>query len=149
MKQKVMLIMLIALPIILIGCSKTSKNESDIVSFSYDYGSFTEGYYKYSITVENDKVLFSAKGLNGINMNINKEIDASYLDNLSEIINDKEIYKWDGFDEKDNSILDGYSFSLKVEYADETTLKADGYMRYPNNYDEGHKKILEFIETIK
>lgn len=77
-----------------------------------------------------------------------KEIDKSYLEELAKIINDNEIYKWNGFDKSDKNILDGSSFTLEVNYSNGKTLKAHGYMKYPKNYNEGHKVLSDFLEQI-
>ena len=59
-----------------------------------------------------------------------------------------KIYKWNGFDETDKDILDGYSFELIVKYKDDSTLKAYGYMKYPDEYNIGHEALTNFLESI-
>ena len=118
-------------------------------NFTYNYGSYNGGYYEYNIKNKNKKNIFTAKGYNGVNLNINKEIDEYYLEQLSKIIKETNIESWNGFNKKDNKILDGYSFNLKVEYKNGKTINASGYMKYPKNYKNTHKKIVKFLKSIK
>ena len=94
------------------GCKKKVQIESDIISFEYNYGSYNGGYYDYKISVNDDIASFAAKGSNGVNLDIDKEIDMSYLVSLSNIINDNKIYEWNGFNKHDNLVMDGYSFEF-------------------------------------
>ena len=131
------------------GCVKVKEYDSEIESFSYQYGSYNGGYYKYEIDNSGDKATFIATGYNGVNNNTNKEIDKSEVNKLSKIIYNNKIYEWDGFGKNNNRVLDGYSFSLKVKYKNGKSITASGYMDYPNNYNTGHKKIASFLESIK
>ena len=133
---------------LMIGCGKGKEIKSDIVSFKYNYGGYNGGYYEYSIILEDDKAMFSANGSNGVDLYIDKEIDKSYFEKLAKVINDNKIYKWNGFDETDKNILDGYSFELIVKYKDDSTLKAYGYMKYPDEYNIGHEALTNFLESI-
>lgn len=149
MKKKVILTLLFAVILISItGCTSKQKIDSDIISFKYHYGSYSPGYYDYDISVIDEKVIFNAKGYNDVNFDVEKLIDKSYLEELTKIINDNEIYKWNGFDKSDKNILDGYDFNLEVNYSNGKSLKAHGYMKYPKNYNEGHKALSEFLEHI-
>lgn len=153
MKKILLNILIIIMALTITGCGKKSviKSEikSEINSFSYNYGSYNGGYYNYSITTNDNKVTLIAEGYNGVELNINKEIDNVYLEQLSKIINNNKIYEWDGFDKRDNSILDGYSFELIINYKDGSVIEASGYMKYPKNYDTGHKALTDFLNSIK
>ena len=99
----------------------------------------------YNIIVDNEKIILSARGGNGVELNIDKEIEISNLTLLAQIINEKGICNWNGFDEKNDQVLDGNSFKLEVVYSDAKTLKANGYMKYPENYNIGHEALVEFF----
>lgn len=149
MKKKVFLTLLLTVILIgITGCNSKEKIDSDIISFKYHYGSYNDYYYEYDINIIDEKVVLNAKGYNAVNLNVEKEIDKSYLEELAKIINDNEIYKWNDFDKSDKNILDGYGFNLEVNYSNGKTLKAHGYMKYPKNYNEGHKVLSEFLEQI-
>ena len=142
-------VILIILLLVITGCGKANKIESDINSFTYYYGSYNAGYYKYTISVEENKVMFSVQGHNGVNLNINKEIDSSYLNELSKIIDENKIYEWDGFHKREDDVMDGYSFELNIGYKNGETIDASGYMKYPDNYDNCHKALLVFLQSIQ
>ena len=152
MKKTFILIFIFVISLFVItGCAKSNKIESDIISFTYEYGSYNNGYYKYTIfvSVEENMVMFTAEGHNGVNLNINKEIDSSYLNQLSDIINDNKIYEWDGFHKSEDDVMDGYSFKLNIGYKNGETIDASGYMKYPDNYDNCHEALLKFLKSIK
>ncbi len=148
-KRVLLSIICIIFTIIIAGCEKSDKNYDKITNFTYNYGSYNGGYYEYNIKKKKKKNIFTAKGYNGVNLNINKEIDEYYLEQLSKIIKETDIESWNGFNKKDNKILDGYSFNLKVEYKNGKTINASGYMKYPKNYKNTHKKIVKFLKSIK
>jgi len=152
----IVVILVIAVIVILTRyAGKDTKNKNkksydgEIVGIEYSYGSYHGGYREYEIYIKNDKTYLVAKGGNGIDLNINKRIDNSVLEDISEIIEDNKIYKWYGFDKSDKHILDGYSFSLIVKYKDGKEEKAHGYMKYPSNYEEGHKALSDYLESFK
>ena len=150
MRKRIFAFTLVLLSIfVLAGCGKPNKIESDISSFTYEYGSYNNGYYKYTISVEENEVIFTAEGHNGVNLNIDKKIDSSYLNELSNIINDNKIYSWDGFHKGKSGILDGYSFVINVDYKNGEKINASGYMKYPDNYDDCHEALVNFLQSIK
>ena len=60
--------------------------------------------YKYNIEKKDKKIIFTAKGKNGVGLNINKEINQSELGQLAKIINSNGIYEWNGFNKRDKDI---------------------------------------------
>ena len=132
------------------GCGNKAKYNGDITSFKYHFGSGEGSIYEYDINVNNGNVMFIAKGYAGArNLNINKQIDGSYLKQLSIIIKDNNIDNWNKFDKSAEGLLDGYSFTLEVHYSDGKVIKAHGYEEYPDNYKSAHKKLSEFLKSIK
>ncbi len=149
MKKKTLLfLLLIGSFLVLTGCGGKEENTSGITKISYDYGSYHGGYYSYNITVNEDAITFYATGGNGVDLDINKEIEKDKITELEKIIKDNEIYNWDGFDEYDQDVYDGYGFTLKIEYKDGKKTEAQGYMLYPKNYDEGHKALVNYFESL-
>ena len=136
---------LIALGIILLCFGCTKKIESDITSFTYTLGYGLGGSCTYIVEAKDEKAIYK---INCYGMNTTeeeKEVDASYLKELQKIIDENEIYKWDGFDKSDDGVMDGSGFSLNVSYANGKSIKAHGYMKYPSNYQAGHKALLDFL----
>lgn len=150
MKKKIIIGAILVVGVIFfVGNSKQEKYEGDIVSFEYNYGDYNGGYYNYKIYKQDDKNYIKAKGMNGIELNVEKEVDDTVLKDISKIVKDNRIYEWNGFDKKDSHILDGYSFSLTIKYSDGKEIKANGYMKYPNNYETNHKVLVDYLELLK
>ena len=148
MKKRIFTILCVISLLLLSGC-KSDKLNQEITSFKYEYGSFSGGYYNYTINTENGKVLFNANGYSGVELNINKEITQSDLERLSKVITDNGIDKWNGFNKSDSNAMDGYSFELKITYKNGEEITAYGYMKYPPNYETAHQKLVNFLESIQ
>lgn len=147
--KKIFIFGLLVISVFLItGCNKSNEIKSDIVSFKYYYGGYHGGYYKYTISKVEDDIIFTAKGSNGINLDIDKKIDKSYLKELSKIINENKIYEWNGFNKHNKDVQDGYGFSLEVNYENGEVIKSIGYMEYPKNYNKIHNILTDFLESI-
>ena len=149
MKRINILKILVLSLVILVGCSSNKAYEGNITEFEYNYGSFFGGYYEYHLVLDGDVVHVTAEGMNGVDLHIDKDIDASILEELSLVINTNKLERWDGFSKEDPHVLDGYSFDLLVKYDDGRTLEASGYEKYPENYDKVHEEIVEILQAIK
>ena len=148
-KSLLLFLLIIGAFFVVTGCGEKGKpNESAISVFSYHYGSFFEGYYGYDIEYTDGKIMFTAKGRNGVDLDINKDIDKAKLDELAKLINEEKIYKWNDFSESDDNVMDGYGFGLKVEYEDGGYIEASGYGKYPDDYDKHHKALVTFLESL-
>ena len=135
----------------LTGCKTKTEDYGAMKSFSFNYGGYNSGYKKYSITVTGSDVYYRATGANGVDLDVIKKIDSSYIEKIQKIINKYHVSEWDGFDERDDSVLDGNSFSLNIEYASKV-ITASGYMKYPKNFDkvkEELSKVFAEIESAK
>ncbi len=129
------------------GCSK--EINSDITSFNFGRDFGLGGYYHYQIRVEDDKVIFTKEAIGMTTENIEKEITKKDLKEIQKIINEQEIYKWNGFDKTDENVLDGSGFTLSVNYSNGENIEAHGYMRYPKNFKEASDVLLEYLETLE
>jgi hypothetical protein len=122
---------------------------SNIIEFSYEHGSYFGGYNDYHLYYTEEGIAhIEAIGYNGSELNIDKDIDESVFGEIEKIVNEQEIYKWDGFDESDNDILDGSSFSLKIMYKDGQSINAHGYMKYPDNYRIASDALTDYLNTL-
>ena len=123
--------------------------DSNIIEFSYEHGSYFGGYNEYHLYYTEEGIAhIEAIGYNGSELNIDKDIDESVFGEIEKIVNEQEIYKWDGFDESDNDILDGSSFSLKIMYKDGQSINAHGYMKYPDNYRVASDALTDYLNTL-
>lgn len=132
--------------------SKVLENtilSSEIVNFKYDYGSYNGGYYEYEISKSKEKTIFTAYGLNGVDLNIETEVETSTLNDILEIVKEQNIASWNNFSKSDDNILDGYSFSIEIKFKNGETINAHGYEKYPKNYDITHKALSNYLEKLK
>lgn len=152
MKKIILALFIIGLLISgLIRYEKIKKEKAfidrDIIRFKYYYGSGEGTLYEYNINYKDDKYVLTLKGFdfNNDKMNIEKEIDKNDIIELSKVIEDNNIKSWNGFDESEKGIFDGNGFSLEIEYKSGEKIVAHGYMKYPENYKESHKKLSEYL----
>ena len=131
------------------GCSTNKPYEGNIIEFDYQYDSFFRSYNDYHLVLDGDVVHVTASCMNGVNLNIDKNIDKEILEELSLVINRNKLEKWDGFSKANYNVLDGYSFYLVVKYDDGRELVVDGYEMYPENYDKVHEEIVELLSGIE
>lgn len=118
-----------------------------LIMFSYGYGDYFTGYYDYTVYDTADGVMLEAYGSNGVELNVEKTVPDETLEELRALIGEAGIDAWDGFDEKDEEIMDGYSFNLKAQYQN-GTLAAEGYMKEPEGYEAGHQALVDFLEKL-
>ncbi|MDR0840367.1 MAG: hypothetical protein LBN26_03145 [Christensenellaceae bacterium] len=154
-KQGIVILALCA-ALALAGCGGKArldpKNPGRMLSFAYEYGSFNGGQYEYSITREMDALggehlYFSAKGSNGVDLRAAAEIEQPVLEELASIFAAHNIYAWDGFNKRNDNILDGYGFSLSADF-EGGSLAASGYEKEPRGYGAGHAALAGYLETL-
>lgn len=120
-----------------------------ITYFKYEFGSYFGGEYTFFIKKDNSKITYKAIGGNGADLNVSREINDQELSGLAQIVDDYGVDKWNGFNQSDNDIMDGYSFELEITYANGKEIKAEGYNKYPDGYDAAHEKLKEYLLSIK
>ena len=142
--KKVFLVLCFLL--LLVGCSKDSSN---ILSFKYKYGFGESKYIAYDIKYENKKYRLKHENKENGNVTVKlKYIKKSDVKKIEDLISKYEIDKWNGFDESNNSHLDGSYFELDVKYNNGETIRATGYMKTPDNYEEGHHALINLLNTF-
>ncbi len=152
-----LLIMTVTVLILGAGCKNQQPDETMIIdevkepkiyngmtSLSYDFGSYNEGYYEFQLYYENSIPFIQAKGSNGVQLSYKHEIEKEKIIALEEALNQENVAAMDGFHKRDKNILDGYSFSLDIQYSGDE-LSSSGYMRYPKNYAKIDKVISDFF----
>lgn len=144
--KKILLLTIVFLSIGLVGCGK--KSNGKIIHFFYSYGSYS-GERIYEIEVTDDKAIIMAKGYNGVDLNLNKEISTSYLEKIQKVVDKYDINSWDGFKKTDYDILDGDGFSIIIKYENGKEISATGYMKYPKNYKKASSELRKILEGIK
>ena len=133
--------------------SGDNERNGNITSFSFSRSYGLGGAVGYTITLKDGKKSSLKYEYYGYDSNednnFEKDIDAKYLDELADIIKEKKVVKWDGFDESKDGVLDGSGFSLKVKYDDGKEINAYGYMKYPDNYQEVMESFDKVLENAK
>lgn len=121
-------------------------NRGNLTYFEYDEGSYSGGYYIYSISrlPNKDKVIFKAEGMNGVDLDIEEERDSDILDKIEHIIEDYDLYLWNGFHEFDKGVYDGYGFGLYAKY-ENYSIDADGYMIFPDDFGNISGEIFNLL----
>ncbi len=150
MKKMIIFVLSIMMVLTMFGCEKNQEIESDIVSFYYSTSGMN-GFTKYDVSINDDKIIFSYES-RCVSCNehneINKEISDSYLKELSKIVNDYNIYEWDGFDKDEEGLMDGSSFNFEITFKDGKSIKARGYGKSPDNYRKAIDAIVELFSPL-
>lgn len=128
--------------------SESFKDAGNVVSFSYSFGSgfSAEPVKRYVVRDLFGKTVLEYYEYDNCMNGFPLEVDASIYGDLLSIIEDNDIYSWDGFD-KSADVTDGYGFSLQIAF-DNAKLAAHGYMMEPDNYDIGHSAIETYFDII-
>ena len=141
------------------GRGKTStvppnpENMGSLLAFEYNYGSYTGGEWEFKIINQTTDIasspqyLFTARGYNGVDMDAKGFVEAGVIDDLAKLIYENGIISWNGFNERNSDILDGYGFKLIAQF-DSGTLIASGYETYPDDYRRGHAALAEYLNAL-
>ena len=159
MKKNIILVVtLLIIVAVIIGAilflnSKNNEqaNSSKMISFEYSSGSYFSGYREYSLVLEDNTVHYTARGLNGVDLNIDKYLNPSAFDKIQEIIVKNNLMDWNEFDNKDSSVSDGRSFNLTIEYEDGTEINASAYGtkdNFPNNFDTVDTELINCLDNL-
>ena len=65
---------------------------------------------------------------------------------LVDLFNKCEVWKWDGFDERNPNVRDGDSFYFSLTVQDGKEINASGYMRYPETFGEVALEIYSILK---
>ena len=136
----------ICFAILLVGCS---EKKDSITEFKYEFGGGWTTTYTYEIKKVDNKYSFKATESLKDSETVLKEISKKDVEKLEDIIKKYEIDKWNGFNDSDNDIMDGTYFSLDVKYDSGSVIKAYGYMKSPDNYQEAHNALVDFLNGLK
>lgn len=103
----------------------------------------------YEINYENDRYFVKVKPY-GISLDdaLEMEIGSDEVKKVEDILVEYKVSEWDGFQKSDMNVLDGNSFSLSVNFINDESIHASGYMRYPKGYREVCSAFDEFFMNI-
>ena len=123
---------------------------SNIKNFEYSTydGQTKNGDIVYKIYFDNNKIYASYKKY-GEEVDIKEEIDKDTISQLEKILNHYKVSNWNNFHGNNKNVLDGSSFSFYVLYDNDKKIEANGYMKYPSNYQKVDKEIkILFMEIF-
>lgn len=157
MKTKTIIIIITGLILVagtIVGYSVLSKKESKENSLKSLYFTYGSGMNKatierFNIECNNNKCTATIKPKYLSDEEEKKiEVGKEIKENIENIITKYNLKEWDGYNKSDSRIMDGYSFNLKIEFEDKTTITAYGYMKQPKNYIEAKEEIEEIFNKL-
>ncbi len=124
------------------------ERNGNITSFSFSNGAGLGGFAQYSVTRKGDKAAFMYEclGCGDNDKKVEREIDVKVFDDLAVIVRENGLGKWDGFNKSADGIMDGYGFTLKIEFDDEKKIDAHGYMQFPDNFNDVRDKFEDCLD---
>ena len=103
----------------------------EIAFDSYEIITFMDGY---SVSVNGENFL---------------SIDKKYVDELFQVVEKYDLYRWDGFDESQDNVLDGEGFRLEISFTDGASIRANGNNAFPEDYFSAIGEIQEILDSIQ
>lgn len=144
--------------VVLVGCfvffkdrpKKINKIE-DIKSFHYSYtvGNYYEASVVYELECKDKCSLKIKRERVTIEDATIYEVDRELVDELEDILNKYNVGHWNGFDKNNRNVLDGNSFTLSIKMDNNEEVYARGYMKWPKNYQEVKKDIIDLFGQFK
>ncbi|MBR3208929.1 MAG: hypothetical protein IKF82_01540 [Bacilli bacterium] len=114
--------------------------------FSYSTSVMMNASVSYDLRYESSEYIATIKpNLVADNEAISVKISRDEVLMIEEVLKKYEVSKWDGFNQSDNNVLDGNSFSFSAELVSGERIGASGYMKYPKNYGEVKVKLDEIF----
>lgn len=146
----VIIILIIVISIWVLYLHPKNKTISDIkkLSFHYTDGYAMNAYVDYELICD-DTCSLKYK-LNGVPEEDAKTVDfpKEYVSKIIDVLNKYNVSRWDGFDRNAKNVLDGDSFSFKVEIDAENSIYASGYMLWPKHYREVKKELEDIFNKV-
>ncbi len=153
MKMLIVLLSSIVLLVLAVGIWKMNRishpvpvpaADSALTEFYYSHsGSMVDEIYSYEVKADEN----GSTGYTVIfDLRCGYEVYSTYADaelirEVSVLIEECELHKWNGFNESDSMVLDGSGFSLDIVYADGTEVHAHGSNSFPKGYGEAAERI--------
>ena len=76
------------------------------------------------------------------------ETDAKLLDRIAEVFARCDVASWDGFNESDPRVMDGYDFTFSATYGGRRSIHAHGYMMWPPRFGEMSAAVQELVMPL-
>ena len=131
---------------------KIAESDIDIQSFSFSYsnGSSYNSDILYELNCLNGGCEALKKGIGVSNEDATLvKVDFDMKKKLEVFLMEYQVDQWNGFHESNDYVLDGDSFSLRVQMKNQEVIEASGYMKWPKNYLEFRSKVDELFSDIE
>ncbi len=76
------------------------------------------------------------------------QIIKSFFDGIVEVIDENNVFSWDGFNGYDPKAKDGWGFILKIDFENDMHLTAEGDNSFPPGYSEVRKEFNYLINEL-
>jgi hypothetical protein len=135
----------------LTGCLKVKEEIKNIehLHFSYSEGYMMNAYSVYTLDLKDNVYTVTIKPT-GVPEEKKKTyiIGKEKVTKLEEMLNDTNLYKWNGFKKSDKNVLDGDSFSFNLKFDEKKHIDASGYMMWPTDYVNIKALIVNWFNEI-
>ena len=107
-------------------------------------------FYRYGEMAYDSYDIITLMGAYSVSVNGEEyqNIDDRYVDEIFHVIEEYDLYRWDGFDESREDVLDGEGFSLEAIFRDGTSILASGDNAFPTDYFPAIGEIQRILESI-
>ncbi len=138
----------------LISCSAESKeNKIEIKSIVFYTTGFSSDKMVWEATktktgIHMQSYTTSIADFNNMNKNVRIDFEGSQelYESINSLIDKYKVVEWNGFDEDNPEVQDGTFFSLEIVLENDETVTAQGYMVFPEHYNEF---VSEFTHLFK
>lgn len=124
------------------------RTDAALTTFSFNHGGMSvDQIYSYAVYEQDgcmlaDFDLYCRYEIEGV------ELDGEDVKALRTLIDENDLWSWNGFQKSNSNILDGDSFGLSASFADGTELSAWGSNAYPKGYSAGAQAICAYFESL-
>ena len=144
-----LLSVLMALIVALTGAQTAPvRTDAALTYFCYSHsGMNSDQIYSYSVRAGDEGMLadfdlYCWYEIEGV------ALDGEDVESLRVLIDECDLWSWNGFSGSNSEILDGESFSLRISFADGTELHAWGSNAWPKGYGAGAQAICAYFDAL-
>lgn len=130
------------------GCKNTELAPFTSFSFSETGSVMNSGFSYQAITEAGVTTVTIQKDGMAEEDALTAATDAALMEQLYAIAEKYEMGRWNGFDKSSKSAMDGRSFRLTIYMDNGSSIKAKGFMKWPENYSEAAAEITALFDSI-
>lgn len=130
------------------GAQPAVRTDAALTEFQYSHsGMDMSQIYCYSVRAEDGRLLADFDLYCHYEIR-DVELDAEDAAALRTLIDECDLWSWNGFCKRNSDVLDGEWFSFSAAFEDGTQLSASGGNAFPKGYREGAAEIRGFFEDM-